>query len=299
MRWCELYKRLLLVAIAVAMMGFGAEADTWYVYPDGSGTNPTIQSAVDSAAVSGDVIFVKAGTYHEGDIVVDGKSITIDQSDGRVFINLPSTGNGTCITIRNVTSFTLNSLVFRGFETAIAVENASPSVQFITVVSCNRGVTISGASSAPSVWFGLIDSCGTGVEIQGGSVTLQNETIVNCATGVRFLGGSTTFTRSIVYNCSAGVQCSGGSATLGCNDFFLNGSNYDGCASGTNDFYTDPKFCFWKSVAGPYQLHDTSPCFTRVNPCNVRIGAFTSPIAGCTGTAVEQSSWGAIKDIYR
>jgi hypothetical protein len=287
------------MAIAVTVTACGAKAKTWYVYPNGSGSTPTIQSAVDSA-VSGDNILISAGTYYQGNIVIDGKILTIDQNP-QAYLVSPSAGNGTGMTIRNVAGFTLNSLTFRGFETAVAVENAAASIQYITVKACTRGVTISGASSAPTVWFCLVDSCGTGIEVQGGGpIVLRNETIVNCSTGVRFLGGSTTFTRNIVYNAGTGIQCSGGSVDGGCNDFYLNTSNYGGCTPGTNDFYLNPMFCFWKPPApSPYWLHVDSPCFaTASNPCGVRTGAFTSA-AGCSGTATEHATWGAIKGIYR
>jgi len=289
------------MVLAVTMTAFGAEAKTWNVYPNGSGSTPTIQSAVDSA-VSGDVILIAAGVYHQGNIVIDGKMLMIDQNP-QAYLLAPSSGNGTGITIRNVPvpGFTLNSLTFRGFETAVALENASGFIQYITVKACTRGITISGASSAPTVWFCLVDSCGTGIEVQGGaSNLLRNETIVNCSTGARFLGGSTTFTRNIVYNASTGMQCSGGSVTGSCNDFYLNTSNYGGCTPGTNDFYLNPMFCFWKPPApSSYWLHVDSPCFvTASNPCGVRVGAFTSA-AGCSGAATEHTTWGAIKDIYR
>ena len=139
------------MVLAVTMTAFGAEAKTWNVYPNGSGRTPTIQSAVDSA-VSGDVILIAEGVYHQGNIVIDGKTLTIDQNP-QAYLLAPSSGNGTGITIRNVPvpGFRLNSLTFRGFETAVAVENASPLIQSITVKACTRGITISGASSAPTV----------------------------------------------------------------------------------------------------------------------------------------------------
>jgi len=281
------------------MMAWGAEADTWFVYPDGRGPTPTIQSAVDSAA-SGDMLFLEGGVYHEGGIVVDGKVLTIEQNQ-QVYLIAPSAGAGTCITIKNVSGFTLNSLAFRGFETAVALENASGFIQFITVKSCTRGISVTGASSAPTSWFCVIDSCGTGIEVQeGGPILLRNETIANCSTGVRFTGGTTTLTRSIVYHANTGVQCSGGGVTGGCNDFYLNGVDYSGCMPGADDFYLDPMFCFWKPPApSAYWLHVNSPCFaTASNPCGVRVGALTSA-AGCSGTAVETTTWGGIKDIYR
>ena len=287
---------MLLVATLIAVSISGRiEGKTWNVPANA----PTIKAAVDSCAASGDIIQITVGIYHEGSIVVNGKNISIDQIEGQVTVLAPSAGIGTCFTFRNGTGGSLRSIVIRGFGTAIAIENASPAVQFVSLKACNQGMTVSGASS-PQFTYSIVDSCGIGVDIQAGSVTLQNETIVHCGTGVRFLGGSSGMTRSIVYGCTTGAQCSGGGATLGCNDFFLNGADYNGCAAGANDFYLDPKFCFWASPAGPYWLHNTSPCFViSLNPCNVRIGAITSTLPGCTGTAVERSTWGSIKSIYR
>jgi hypothetical protein len=289
--------RILLVAALIAVSASGRiEGKIWTVPVNVS----TIKAAVDSCAASGDIINITAGVYHEGSIVVNGKNISINQVGGQVTVIAPSIGIGTCFTIRNATGGTLWSLVIRGFGTAIAVENASPSIIAVSLKACNNGLTVAGASAAQFT-YSIVDSCGMGVDVQAGTVTLQNETIVHCGTGVRLLGGSATMTRSIVYGCTTGVQCAGGGALLGCNDFFLNGADYDGCAAGTNDFYSDPKFCFWASPAGPYWLHNTSPCFNNpvLNPCNVKIGAVTSPSPGCTGTAVERSSWGSIKSIYR
>jgi hypothetical protein len=288
---------IFIITLAVTVMACGAEAATWFVYPDGSGKTPTLQSAVDSA-VTGDYILIAGGVYHQGNIVIDGKALTIDQ-DQQVYFVAPSPGSGTCITIRGVASFTLNSLVFRGFETALAIENASPLVQYVTVKGCNRGISISGGSSTPTVWFSVIDSCGTGVEVQGGGPVLRNETIVNCSSGARFLGGSTTFTRNIVYHADTGVQCAGGAVASSCNDFFLNTVNASGCTLGSNDFGLDPMFCFWKEPApSSYWLHVNSPCFTAANPCGVRVGAITAS-AGCSGEATERATWGVIKDRYR
>jgi hypothetical protein len=289
-------QKMLLVAALIAVSICGKiEGKTWNV-PAGA---PTIQAAVDSCAASGDIISIAGGVYHEGSILVNGKNISIDQSGGQVTVVAPSIGIGTCFTFRSATGGALKSLVIRGFGTAIAVENASPAVQFVSLKACNTGMTVAGASS-PQFTYSIVDSCGTGIEVQAGSVTLQNNTIVHCGTGVRFLGGSTNMTRSIVYGCTTGVQCSGGGATLGCNDFFLNGSDNVGCTLAATNFFLDPKFCFWASPAGPYWLHSTSPCFNvLLNPCNVKIGAITNLLPGCTGTAVERSSWGSIKNIYR
>ncbi|MGD1048359.1 MAG: NosD domain-containing protein [Candidatus Krumholzibacteriaceae bacterium] len=292
---------LLLVSLLVAVLAPAAWTTTYEVWPDGRGLYPTIQDAVNACAASGDAVAIHGGVYHQTGIIVSGKSITMTESTGeQAFMISPAPLSGTCITFSNSTSFTLGSLEFRGYATGVAVGGSSSGyIQFVTVQACGRGVAISGAATT-TMWYSIVDSCGTAVEVQGGSPTLRNETIVYCTTGALFSGGSAAFSRSIVYGCGTGVQCSGGSATLSCNDFYINTADYDGCTAGAGDFYTDPMFCFWASSAGPYWLHSSSPCLARANPspCNVYIGAITSG-PGCTGTAVEHTTWGSIKNIYR
>jgi len=289
------HKTLLVAALILASAPGMTEGKTWYV-PSGV---PTIKAAVDSCKASGDAISITGGVYREGSIVIDGKSISITQN-GQVTVIAPVAGTGTFITYRNGSAGQLWSLVIRNFDTAIAVEGGSPSITAVSLKACRQGLAVTG-SSAPQFTYSVVDSCTTAISIEGGSPVLQNETIALCGTGVSFLGGTTNMTRSIVYGCVTGVQCAGGSAALGCNDFWANGSDYSGCAAGTNDFYLDPRFCFWASSGGPYQLHNTSPCFdTTLNPCHVKIGALSSgSIPGCSGTAVERSTWGSIKSIYR
>ncbi len=135
----------LYVLFSLVLVSGKAESRTWYVYPGGVGGDaPTIQAAVDSAS-SGDWIMLKSGVFRESGIIIDGKAIQIDRFDGLVSIVSPISGEGTCITVRNVPSgFTLNSITFKGFETAVAIENASGYFQWFTVGSCSRGVAISG-----------------------------------------------------------------------------------------------------------------------------------------------------------
>ena len=72
-----------VLAIAVATLGFtivpGAEAETYLVKPDGSGSFPTIQAAIDGAT-NGDVIELANGTFAgdgNRDLRYHGKSITV------------------------------------------------------------------------------------------------------------------------------------------------------------------------------------------------------------------------------
>lgn len=290
--------RTIFIIVAVVLAAGGLQARTWNVNPQGTGDAPTIQAAVDSAK-SGDFIVLAAGTYFEENILVDGKNISISQS-GKAILSAPVQGTGTGITLRNVSAAgSLTSLSFSGYHTGLSIENSSVMVTFVTVKQCIEGVVVTFGTGAPTLLGGLADSCATGVDVRGANVTLQNWTIVFCTTGVRLTGGTTTVTRNIIFGCDIGADCAGAPGTFSCNDLFFNTTNYNGCSAGATDFFTDPVFCFQKPPSpGLFWLHSSSPCLTRDNPCNLRIGAFTSG-QGCTGTAIEETTWGAIKSLYR
>ncbi len=99
----------------------------------------------------------------------------------------------------------------------------------------------------------------------------------------------------------------GGSAALPgyviptCCDVFGNiGGDYVGCIAAyappvNNNIWADPLFCYGASPQ-PYTLYNTSPCAAGNNPMCGRIGAWD---VDCTVTLVQETSWGAIKVLYR
>jgi hypothetical protein len=293
-------RQSLTVLLALLTAVTGASAANWTVRPDGSGDAPTIQAAIDSAS-AGDGIIVFGGYYHEDDLLVDGKDIFFQYSGGTPVIVSSSYRSGTGITFRNVGGgANLLGFEFREFGTGILVENGSGMYWYCNIIDCGTAVEISGLSSSPQVMFCLVDSCGTGISvIDGSDVNVRNMTIVGSGTGAQIFGGSMTLTRCIINSCGTGASCLGGSLSLSCNNFHLNTEDYGGCAAGADDFYDLTRFCFEAGGSpGLYYLHVDSPCWAANNECGVDVGAFTqSP--GCTGTAVEESSWGAIKKLHR
>jgi hypothetical protein len=283
----------------LALVG-GANAATWDVYPDGHGTTPTIQSAIDSAAVSGDGIRVWGGTYSEDDLLIEGKSIFFQGYNGVAIVVASAPSEGTGITIRGAgAGFILMGLEMQAFATGIAVEDCSPTVWYCNLVECETGIDVTGAS-VPSIANCLVEECGTGVRFSGGSGSvIGNLTVVGCGTGIETAGGAVTWRRNIIDSCGTGALCTGGSATLTCNDIYLCTVPYSGCATGAGDISEMPRFCYAaSSTSNPYLLHIDSPCWAGNNACGVNMGAFTQSY-GCSGTPLEESSWGAVKKLHR
>lgn len=94
----------------------------------------------------------------------------------------------------------------------------------------------------------------------------------------------------------------GGSVSLACCDVFGNaGGDWVGCIAaqyGVDDnFSADPLFCLDGNPDDPYSLHEGSPCLPEDSPCGELVGAYGR---GCDPiTAVQATSWSAIKAMYR
>jgi hypothetical protein len=281
-------------------MAVTLSAADWHIYDDGSGDAATIAEAAGLCS-TGDVIYIHAGTYVEAGILFDGKDVMIVMPDGRVYLDAPVQGSGTGVTVRAATAgFWLESFYFAGFDTALSIEDASPFVNFVTIGDCGTGIAISGAS-APFVGNSVIDTCTTAVDVSGAAgASIQNLTIVGCTTGVSVSGGDATVTRCIIYGCGTGLACGGGTITLDCNNLYGNMVQYSGCAAGPSDFYLDPIFCFYTPPStNPYYLHSDSPCISSAEPCGPGTYVGFYGFEGCTGTSVEESTWGTIKSLYR
>jgi hypothetical protein len=263
---------LVLICVILATSA-AVRADTWMVYPDGSGEAPTIAAAIDSC-VSGDIIIVGSGTYFEGNLIVDGKDIRIS-GDGYPVISSPTPGSGTGMTIRNCSSaFFLFNINFEYFDTGIAIEESPPAIWITVIKHCTTAVDVTGTSSYPEIAYSLVDSCTTAIRFQEGSVSnhsiVTNNTIVNCNTGIAASAVVVDVELCIVY----------------------------GCTAGSSDIHGDPLFCMsHPSAPNPYYLDVNSPCWKANNACGQNVGAYTQ--MDCEGSATESSSWGTIKSLFR
>ncbi len=134
--------------------------------------------------------------------------------------------------------------------------------------------------------------------------TITGNVVTASGAGVRVEDDLTSVTLSntiVAFNLGGeGVRCdAGASATLTCCDVFGNsGGDWVGCLDGQlgigGNICEDPLFC------GPgsedFTLHADSPCALEHNPECGLIGAW--PV-GCEETPIEETTWGAIKAMYR
>jgi hypothetical protein len=89
------------------------------------------------------------------------------------------------------------------------------------------------------------------------------------------------------------------SLTLTCCDLYGNaGGDWVNCVEEMygvdGNFSADPLFC--DPDVGDFRLKDCSPCAPAQNPDCGLIGAW--PV-GCGGTPVDQTTWGALKALFR
>jgi predicted outer membrane repeat protein len=119
-------------------------------------------------------------------------------------------------------------------------------------------------------------------------------------------GSSTTLTNCIIAFCGSegAVRCTeGGSATLFCSNVYGNvGGDWVDCIEGqgmlNGNLSEDPLFC--DPSSGDLTLHTGSPCLPGHNPGCGLIGAsgVGCPATG-VGELVEETSWSAIKAVFR
>jgi hypothetical protein len=267
--------RLLLLATLLTLsLHSPGVARTWYVTADGSGDAPTIDAAVDSSA-SGDVILVGPGTYDVG------------SDAGGAFLKA-----GTSLVSEAGPVLTI-------IQPAIGI--AQSAVLQVPDGCLIAGFAIRRAGLATIYAYGDdVEINGNIIEISGGGLGIRVDRVASVHHNVIYGGGD-----AIVVEFSEGIteihnniilgrisKC-GGTVLVYCNDVTAASS----CVSyGQTNFNLDPMFC----GADNYYLHSLSPCAPGNHPNNFNNCGLIGPLpVGCGTVRTEQTTWGAVKALYR
>jgi hypothetical protein len=304
----------LLMAPAIAMSTTSMAA-TIRVPED----QPTIQAGV-SAAVQGDTVLVRCGTYSEHDIVVtasitlrseigDWDCVVIDGHRQGAIIHLAAsdvkiegftlrggsapTGAGLhCNSHSGSVSkcrFDNNEAIFHG-GTAGGVSLYKAHMSFVDCIFTNNlgGAIVAGTSTI------RLSSC-----TFYGNFALQSE--ANSLLLYQYADASLencilSFANGQAIRCAFGPPST---VELRCCDIYGNSGNWSGCIAGQDsangNFSSDPGFC--DAELGDWHLSDQSPCSPAHSPsgCGL-IGALD---VRCSTDVVAPVTWGAIKAIYK
>ena len=143
-------------------------------------------------------------------------------------------------------------------------------------------------------------SCGAILAELGGSLTIRNCTIDDntgheavSAVGVALGGPPTQLENCIVTRNvpTPAFSCAGGLLQIECSDVWGNADDTI-CPGGANNISADPQYC----GADRWDLQADSPCAAEISPICGLIGGRD---VGCGPDAVEPTTWGQIKGIWR
>ena len=299
----------------------------WVVGPDGMGDAPTIQAAMDSAQ-AGDAVVLEGGTYYEHDIELKSEVLLTSITGLADCAVIDAGGDGGGMSgvdlgpDTRIVGITLTHGVATCRDDGYGNLECLGGGMFLlratlTIVNCvfADNITSMGPSQANGAGGGR--GLGGGVYAQTWSGGPNECSIDNCtfsanyaelsAAGILWYSNSPVLyvSRTIIAFSTRGnaLGCFWtGGATFECCDIYGNaGGDWVGGLEGQADvngnFSLDPRFCAEES--DNLALMQCSPCAPGNHPdgANCRqIGAL--PVA-CPGTAVEPTTWGRIKTIFR
>lgn len=256
---------IILVAFISTALAATVFARTWYVTVDGSGDAPTIAAAVDSS-VSGDVILVGPGTYTTWVVNLKPNTSLIGE------MGPLSTVLGPAEEAQSGILAAEDQCVIRGFAIL-------------------------------RVWQAAISTFGSGVEIHGNIIETPGVSVHGSASihhNLFFGGGDAVrilFSEEVSFvnnNIILGrISECGGTVLTYCNDVTVDSS----CVSyGQTNFGLDPNFC----SPSDYHLEASSPCAPGNHPNGFNDCGLIGPLpVGCGTVKTEQTTWGAVKALYR
>jgi hypothetical protein len=299
--------------VAIALIVFLSSAGhtrTWRVNAAGTGDAPSIAAALDSCA-TGDSVLVAPGNYEiDSNLFIDTRVTLVSEAGAQATVlERAAAPVGLLIgTDSVIEGFTLDSIFISAGASFGSGGRISNNVlhgsgnQYEHAMSFWEygGMTISG---------NCIYSYGGGITLsESSSFIFDHNTIMACGTAIS-LDGSwpwNTIRNNLLVGNNYGINLGGGEVVgeVSCNNVFGNSiANYiyGTDPTGTNgNISVDPQFCAVDPPgSGNFLLQSDSPCAPGNHPDGYPCGLIGARPVGCGAISVKQTSWGAIKAIYK
>ncbi|MCX5801857.1 MAG: right-handed parallel beta-helix repeat-containing protein [Candidatus Eisenbacteria bacterium] len=201
----------------------------------------------------------------------------------------PVCGGGV-ITLSSNTFIQENTFI-NNMDEDVVIQACSPQVIRNRFLGTPYSGGIIGAGTA-YIAENLFTNCHRAVSLWGNTEFTRNTVVNNRGTGVSVAAAYVpVISNNIITGNLTGISCSYGTPSMYCNDVWNNTKNY-GCVEPSADSHLDPQFC--DAAGGDFHLNCTSPC-ANYSGCG-QVGAFG---VACGSTAVEETTWGRVKSMFR
>jgi len=292
-------RAFLLLVLFLLVFPASVHARTWHVRQDGSGDCTTIQACIDSAG-NGDTVLVGPGVYCEAVSIANKSNLVLKSQEGPAQTK-----------ITNYFGITFRPCIMCG---DLLGENVIEGFTFAQCAGFFVGAAIYAGQSALTIRDNVFFDCGAGgidtpglggaVFFDGSSGRIVQNTFHYCNSGlggaIALQSSSVVIDRNVITGCFGGGIWANVMPIITCNDVWGNSpSNYLGAITdqtGMNgNISVDPMFCGRTGpYAGNFFLNSSSPCLNAPG-CGM-LGALPM---GCGATAVEETTWGKIKVLFR
>jgi len=245
-------RKIILVTLSFAiwmLSAAAANAAELCVTPGGTGGCYALPSQAVEAAVAGDTIRIKSGTY------LESVTINIILTDLRIIGDNP------------VNTVVKNSI----FSNVFTVQSSGAEIANLTITGGKSGISVSTTGSVATIHHNIIRNnaedgitspcCGSSARF----IAFNNIVMANNRYGILGFGyGEPVYNNIVFGNGSTGIRNSSASYNSSYNNASTGNSNYSGTTSNIGNISLD---CLFVDVAGSdFRLQSTSPCMNTGNP---------------------------------
>jgi len=153
-----------------------------------------------------------------------------------------------------------------------------------------------------SVGFGVLAAERAGLDVTGCTIIGNSTEGTSSTVGIE-LGPTSrgTVASTIIAWNRGGLPCRGSSLQFSCSNLYGNSGGDTLCGTDLGgNFSADPQFCGVDPAASlNLSLQQDSPCAPGNHPAGSACGLIGARPIGCEAVAIEQSTWGKVKTLYR